>query len=398
MFRNRFWKDTSGNIATVFGVTAPLTLLFIGVGVDLTLSLDEKSKMQTALDGAVLAAAINSDQNDFEDYGKSSFAANMSQTRIPDADIEFTEENGVIKAVASATYPSLFAGVLPQSSIDIAVKAVADPAKVNSAEPCIMALSQNGTGVTLNSGARIAGEGCEMHVHSQSSRAVALNDRVDLSLNKICVAGSGITDNSRGGEETIETDCEVAPDPYDGVIPVPTSLSCDFRNQNFQNQEITMQPGVYCGSHNFNNSNSNVVFEPGLYVIRDNGWNVNGGNWTGEGVTFYFYDPNARIQFNSGVRADMSAPTSGAYANIFIAERPNLPRRDFVLNDSRGFDVEGTIHVPSKRLTMNGGANIQSRKMTLIADSFIFNGNTFLGLEPSGHIEPIQTASPFIVD
>jgi len=160
-------------------VTAPLTLLFIGVGVDLTLSLDEKAKMQSAIDGAVLAAAINSDEEDFEEFGKSAFAANMSQTRIPDADIEFSQENGVIKAEASA--------------------------------PCMIALSPTGTGVNLNGGASLGDAGCEMHVHSQSSRAMTLNSRVDITMNRICVAGSGITNNSRDDVEAIETDCDVGP-------------------------------------------------------------------------------------------------------------------------------------------------------------------------------------------
>jgi len=68
------------------------------------------------------------------------------------------------------------------------------------------------------------------------------------------------------------------------------------------------------------------------------------------------------------------------------------------LNDSRGFDAQGTIYLPSKRLVMNGGSNIESRKMKLIADSFVFNGGSFVSLEPTGTVEPIQTASPFIVD
>jgi len=397
MFRRKFLEDTSGNIATIFGVTAPLTLLFIGVGVDLTLSYDEKAKMQNALDGAVLAAAINSDEDNFEEYGKSAFAANMAQTRLPNADIEITEEDGVIKAEASGTYPSLFAGVLPKSTIDIGVEAVADPAKVNSAEPCMIALSPTGTGVNLNGGASLGDAGCEMHVHSQSSRAMTLNSRVDITMNRICVAGSGITNNSRDDVEAIETDCDVAPDPYADVIPVPASQSCDYRNLNFNRRDVTLQPGVYCGTHNFN-AGSNVSFEPGLYIIRGNGWNVNGGDWSGEGVTFYFDSPNARIQFNSGVLADMSAPTSGDYANILMTERPGLPRRDFILNDSRGFDVEGAIYLPSKRVTLNGAANIESRKMKLIAHSFILNGGSYISLAPTGTVEPIQTASPFIVD
>ena len=351
MLRNRFWKDTSGNIATVFGVTAPLALLFIGVGVDLTLSLDTKAKMQNAVDGAVLAAAINSDEENFEEIGQSSFAANMSQTRLPNADINITQENGVIQAEASGAYPSFFAGVLPKSNIDIAVEAVADPAKVNSAEPCIMALRETGTSVNFNGRSTIAGAGCEMHVHSQSSRAMTLNSRADITMNRTCIAGSGFINNSNSDTDTIETDCEVAPDPYAGTIPVPPSLSCDYRNQNFNGREVTLQPGVY-----------------------------------------------ARIQFNSGVLADVSAPTSGDYADILMAERPGLPRRDFILNDSRGFDAQGTIYLPSKRLVMNGGSNIESRKMKLIADSFVFNGGSFVSLEPTGTVEPIQTASPFIVD
>jgi len=199
--------------------------------------------MQNAVDGAVLAAAINSDEENFEEIGQSSFAANMSQTRLPNADINITQENGVIQAEASGAYPSFFAGVLPKSNIDIAVEAVADPAKVNSAEPCIMALRETGTSVNFNGRSTIAGAGCEMHVHSQSSRAMTLNSRADITMNRTCIAGSGFINNSNSDTDTIETDCEVAPDPYAGTIPVPPSLSCDYRNQNFNGREVTLQPG-----------------------------------------------------------------------------------------------------------------------------------------------------------
>ena len=97
-----------------------------------------------------------------------------------------------------------------------------------------------------------------------------------------------------------------------------------------------MQPGVYCGWHNFNNSSADVEFSPGLYVIRNGGWNVNGGNWSGDGVTFYMYDSSI-VNFNSNVRADLTAPTTGDYKDIILTERPGISYRNFNLNSVLGF-------------------------------------------------------------
>ena len=64
-------------------------------------------------------------------------------------------------------------------------------------------------------------------------------------------------------------------------------------------------------------------FKPGVYVIKGGGWNVNGGSWTGSGVTFYFAD-TSHIQFNSGISATLSAPTSGTYSGLLFYEPDGL--------------------------------------------------------------------------
>jgi hypothetical protein len=128
---------------------------------------------------------------------------------------------------------------------------------------------------------------------------------------------------------------------------------------------------VYCGWFNFNNAPT-VSFQPGVYVIKNGGWNVNGGTWTGNGVTFYFAD-QSKIQFNSAVAVTMSAPTSGTYAGIMMYEAANLGLSDFIFNDAKAMQLEGLIYLPSRNVTFNSGSSLTDRRFTLIINTLILN-------------------------
>jgi len=119
------------------------------------------------------------------------------------------------------------------------------------------------------------------------------------------------------------------------------------------------------------------------YVLKGGSWNVNGGEWSGDNVSFYFADANSKIQFNSGVLATLSPPTSGPYEGVFITEAPDLRNSQFTINDSRGFDFEGIVYLPSREITLNSGATVRSRDLQLVARSFIINGAN-LNLETPG--------------
>jgi hypothetical protein len=128
---------------------------------------------------------------------------------------------------------------------------------------------------------------------------------------------------------------------------------------------------VYCGWFNFNGSPT-VTLQPGVYVIKNGGWNVNGGKWTGTGVTFYFAD-TSHIQFNSGMNMTLSAPTSGTYSGILFYEPDGLSTSQFVFNDSVSESLSGLIYLPSRQLTFNSTSNMTSPNVTVIADSAIFD-------------------------
>jgi hypothetical protein len=201
-----------------------------------------------------------------------------------------------------------------------------------------------------------------------------VSSRVDLDVTEICVASGTVLNNTGGEIEELETGCDVAPDPYAGLYPEPNSDDCDYYYGNYSSRNVTLSPGVYCGFHNFNNQASHVTFEPGLYVIKNGGWNVNGGNWSGDGVTFYFADAS-NIQFNNGVRADFTAPTRGDYDGVFMTEAPNLPAGNsrFTYNNNRGFVFEGVMYLPSPEIIFNGGSELRSHTMNIVADRFVFN-------------------------
>ena len=300
---------------------------------------------------------------------------------------------------ASGSMPLFFSGVLKKSAMDISVRSVVKVIDESPAPACIMALNKSARpGVIINSGATLIAPGCELHVHSETSSAMSVNSGINIDLAKTCVAGSRVTDNSNGAIGLLETDCEVAPDPYAGKIPAPASISCDFSNGNYDNPPggaISLQPGVYCGWHNFNNSNVNVELAPGLYVIRNGGWNVNGGNWSGEGVTFYYHDTSI-VNFNSSVNADFSAPTSGDYEDIFMTERAGLSKRDYNMNSASNFSFDGAVYLPSKRLTMNSGSTLHIQRMTLVADRITLNGA--IGIESEGSTSSSTTVELYLAE
>jgi hypothetical protein len=143
-------------------------------------------------------------------------------------------------------------------------------------------------------------------------------------------------------------------------------------NQNYSGAN-TLSPGVYCGTFNFNGTGS-LTLNPGLYVFKDAIWNLNSG-WTvtGNGLIFYLNSEKSGIQINSGVNADISAPTSGAYADILMYEPSGLPRSPMVFNGNAGHRFKGLFYLPSRDAIFNGVSSVSSESITLVFNTIILD-------------------------
>jgi len=376
-----FLRNESGNMAVMSSVVILTLLTGVGAAIDISNVISHKTTLQDANDTATLAAISfgAKNQNISDTNSLDVFNLNQSQSRLQNTQYNLSFDNDRIIGTATADYPLFFANILPQATIPIRVRTVVARTSTQGTL-CIKALSTNAQNAfRLNGGARVLAPACEVEVDTLTTPSANINSGITLDVQKVCVAGSRILNNS-GSSNSIETNCQVNPDPYLNRFPIPDDR-CDYQPTTHQDRVVNLQPGVYCGGTNFGPSVENVRFAPGLYVIKDGGWTIDAGRWEGDGVTFYFMDQRSGIQFNSGISARMTPPTSGLYKDVFITEAPNTLPSNFVINDSLGFDFEGIIYLPNRQLIMNGGSTIRSRRMSLIADRIIING-AVLDIDP----------------
>ncbi|MGP9822619.1 TadE/TadG family type IV pilus assembly protein [Salinarimonas sp. NSM] len=363
-----FLYDTCGSAVIPLALVLLPVIGLAGAAVDYTRTTNVRTTIQSALDAAVLAGARAPQEH--AAVAQRAFDA----SRVPHAaevDARFSlGEGGRVVGEADFSVPTIFLRAVGLPAFDVGVRAEAVRGSAPTG-PCVLVLD----GTTpqpflVNSGADVIAPDCEIHVRSRARPAAILNAGAVLAARRVCVAGRDIIDNG-ATVSGLELGCEAADDPYAGSMPVPEVGSCDYSNGNYNGGSVTLSPGVYCGWHNFNNA-PRVTLEPGLYIVKDGGWNVNGGVWRGEGVTFYFAS-TAKIQFNSAMDVALSAPEGGATDGILFFETPGLARSQFILNNSVGNQLEGLIHLPSRELVMNARSRIEADAVTIVVDRLILN-------------------------
>jgi len=393
-FWSRFAGDQGGTVAVLFALTLILTVSSIAVGVDYGRAVKVKSRMQAALDAAVIAGATQTNSALQASVAAGVFKADFNGQDSGAVTPTFSPTlSGALSGTATANVPTLFAGIMGIKQIPVTVNAVVNSAPQSSsnsgAVACVLVLAATDAQAFLaNSGADVNAPDCEVHVKSTASPAAIFNVGTVLDTSRICISGANIIDNG-GTHPNMQTSCATVNDPFAGILPVPATSGCNFSNQNYSGN-VTLTPGVYCGWFNFN-SGTNVTFAPGVYVIEGGGWNVNGGTWTGSGVTFYFAD-QSKIQFNSGVAATLTAPTSGTYKGIVMYEAEGLARSPLVFDDSMGFNLSGLMHLPSRDVTFNSGSGLTNRTMTLVVNTLILDGVTW-NLSSASRDIPIATTA-----
>ncbi len=368
-----------GNVTLLTALAAVPLLGIAGMATDYIRANAIETSLSAALDAAVLAGAMAANNN--EKAAQTYFLSNFPVEGAKLASVNFTKSGNLrIDGTAVIRMSTSFSSVLGIRSLNLKLTAAA-VSKPNSTGLCLLALSPNETQSLLaNSGADVTASGCEIHVKSTANPAAIFNSGTSIKSNKLCIQGTGIINN--GGTQTnLQTGCSTVADPFAGKIPAPASTACDYNNLTYSGN-VTLNPGVYCGWHNFN-SGSNVTLRPGTYVIKSGGWNVNGGEWNGNGVTFYFAD-TSKIQFNSAVKADLRAPTTGTYANVLFAEPAGLSHSQFIFNDNLGFLMQGIMYLPSREVVFNSNSTLRSQQITAVMRKVIFNQTRWTLTPPGG--------------
>jgi Flp pilus assembly protein TadG len=434
---SRFRRDEGGAVMMVAGLVMIPIFLAFGVAMDYSTASRLQSRLQAAADVAALSAAKGAG---LTQSARNTLAQNMVKSNLPELtqayDLtinEYDMGSNQYKVVASAQMPTAVMSLGGFSQIDVSVSSTALATTTTQSSGttgnfCILAVSTSASpGILFNSGVTINASNCNIDIASTNGNGAAtFNSNDTFDVKKICVAGSKVTNND-GTISALSTSCSVPADPFAGnVLPtvsVPSTPSgCSGANVNLSsggistvtavysgsgssstafycganfnvngatNATVQLQPGVYTGTWNFNSGSGSttVVFEPGLYIFENVTWNMDAGwimNGTG-GVTFYFAD-TSYLQINSGVTVDLSAPSSGTYANILMFEAPSLSQSSFAWDGASqsscgsttgGYNLNGLVHLPSRNITFNSNVNVTSQSLYLVVNTAIYDNVTW---------------------
>ena len=357
----------------IFALSALPVIAAIGAAVDFSKVNDVKSQMQNALDAAVLAGVTQASASQVS-MATAVFAADFDAKYGTSSTPSFTQNaDGTLSGTASTSVSMSFLSALQVPPFALTVNSTATPGRQATVSPaasvCILLLNQAKQGLLVNSGVVLNAPTCEVHVASTSNPAAMFNST--LGVKTICIKGSTVTKNGGVTPPTV-TNCATVSDPFASRMPAVTVGSCDFNNQTY-NGSTTLNPGTYCGWTNFNGSGT-LTLNPGLYIIKSGGMTFNSG-WTvtGTGVTFYLVDQNATLTFNGNVNANLSAPTSGTYANILMFEPSGLSNTNLPINGTSGSSFTGLMYLPSRDVTINSVSNVTSAKVTMVFSTLILN-------------------------
>jgi hypothetical protein len=280
------FADKRGNVSVMAGVAICGA---IGIAIDFSRATHLQVTLKTAMYTAVLAGAGAPSANQ-QKVAKDAFYANIGDLGPLVKNVNFSKkQDGKFTGNVVADMPKTVSQILGFKSQKIDVDAAAIVDANPGSKVCALILDPAAPQALLvNSGAVVNAPACEFHVKSTANPAAIFNAASTINTAKLCIAGNNIIDNG-GIHPNVQTGCTTAPDPFPGTLPTPASATCNYSNGNYNGGNVTLNPGVDCGWFNFNAA-ANVTLNPGVYVIRNGGWNVSGGDWQGDGITFYYAD------------------------------------------------------------------------------------------------------------
>ncbi len=382
-----FRTGSGGSLAPYMGIALVPLMVAATVAVEYSEGQRVKSRLQHALDGAVLTGASSENKiADATTYFNAAFPEMVDVDSGPTA--TFTLGEGSLEATARWKSGTGLGAAFFGNMLSVSVRAQAQFTEEAPGGPCITVLANSGQALLVNSGANIQAPTCEIHVHSTQNPAFIMNAGSTLNLAKLCVKGTQYIKNG-GTISKLETACSVAADPYFNTIAEPAIPPTCVTSGAKDGTSHSLNPGAHCWV-NFN-GNPTITFKPGLHIIRGS-MNINSGSKViADGVTFYFPDTDSKIQANGSLKLTATAPTSGTYAGVLMFEKTsnagnNANKRQYVFNGSNGETLQGLIYLPNRDVTYNSTTNVNASKLTMVVNTMILNSAnwTFEGAEGAG--------------
>jgi Flp pilus assembly protein TadG len=373
---------------------------FVALGVDTEALFHAKRQAQGAADAAAIAYG-----EEYPSYGATNaYAAAKAAAKLNGFDTTLAVNPAVVTvnnpplygnyttAAANAYFEvlvqapiSTFFGrvVTGRPTITVTGRAVAGAGLVSPT--CVCLEGTTGTDLNLSNNSKLTPSNCGTTVDSNSSNAVELSGSATLGGLTLGTVASGWSTAQNGSNvnngasissgtkvvEGIATSCA----PPLPAVPTYTPASCTSDpTSNYQGGQpysigpggasptITQTGSVVCyNSLTIGQNGQKVNLNPGIYVINggslhfESGAN-NASNTGGSGVFFYLVG-NASLTIDNGANVNLTAMTSGTYANILIFQDP-ADTQALSIQGGSNTSFNGAIYAPSSNVNLaNGSSN-----------------------------------------
>jgi Flp pilus assembly protein TadG len=349
----RFARARAANVALIAAVAAPAVLGCTALSIDMLSAWSARSSLQSAADGAALAAAtelaLRSTSASTVDavvhtFVRENAAHTLEITSVEDA---ILDHRAGVRVELRARLSSVFGAMFNANAYTPHVEAVARLA--GGAPLCALALEERQPhAIYLRQQAHLVAPNCAVVSNSTSPTGIAAVNSSAIRATQICSAG-GV--DGRGGnfDPTPVTDCPATPDPL-AHRPEPNAGGCDHLVALSVLGNRQLQPGVYCGGLVIL-PGASATLAPGVYVMKNGPLLVmNGASLIGEHVGFYFVGDLSTMNLASGSNINLSAPRDGDMAGfLFFANRVlltgTLNLRQFRISSNNARTLLGTIYL-----------------------------------------------------
>ena len=348
---SRFFEDTRGGFALLFGIAGPFLLLLVAGAVEVAEVVKAKRELQWDVDTAALNGAreLGTDQSNATAVRAQNLATSLATQSTPRWSVVTTSAmdatDGSVSVDQTASRPSFFGSLLPPGGWHLHVTSTAVS---NAKAPlCVLGLqSTTGQVVALQSTSKVTAAGCL--VQSDADIAVSSSASIQASAVQSVGAAQGPISPSP------ITDAPAIADPFASLsISVPSQ--CTDNGIDVGSGSQTLNPGVHCGNIQIQGSGT-LTLNPGDHYFVNTSFNVNGNaKLLGsdvvlvlKGSTLFQFQGNAYLSFNGR--------QSGSYAGFVIVSDRSFTGTLGISTDSAHV-LHGTIYLPNASLSVSGSGN-----------------------------------------
>ncbi|MFC3174236.1 pilus assembly protein TadG-related protein [Novosphingobium bradum] len=288
-----------------------------------------------------------------------------------------------VKVTANASLP--FSQIFLGSAATMTAESTA--MAVGNGDYCVLALETiDATGIKV-SGNATATLGCGMATNAQGTKAIEVTGSSTVTATSLMAVGNiSVNGNGSIGSTALLPYALVQSDPFASLPTpaVPTGCTTRLRVNPNETLAVANPTGTACYAEM--DLKGTVTFAPGIYILNGGDLKLNAtADVSGTGVVFILTSDQivsnpssvANLSINGGARFNVSAPTSGAYAGIFLYQ-DRRAADDSGTNDVSGNStsfMQGTIYFPAQRIKFTGNSGMNTNCLQIVARRVEFTGS-----------------------